>query len=497
MPRIPTYNNRRVLPTEETGQAKIPYSIADTGAGAIGAGLQNLAAGLENTAQVLDKLQLGEDMLQASSIERQIQENWAKTEIEMANEPDNDKRAAIFQNSQKFNASLLSQAGNQRTAEKLTKNYNQLAPQMQSQYLKIESQVRKNNILDKSKYEMEQALASGNRDLYNDNVDNLTNILAISQEKASQLKAEYPVNSTLMKAKRMAVTDPVGAQAEVDSLDTKGLTKDQLALREDVLRDINFNKTVLKHDLDVAIEAQRQEIDDIFIKPQDEFLASVPDALDKINKSQILPVKDKEEQRKKINDRVQSIKDGKVDPVDKFDPEAYNDLSIRISKNSKSVSQTEISNAVGLGEKGGITVAQKEVLFNLKKKYDSGDVLGKESHRLYSSAINKLRAAKAFSGNKVDNANFATKSQSLLDKWAIDNPEATFEDYEAFYNRLIDTSGYSAGWDRFWFGLSAGGKKAAIRENVTKLREELNVSDSETDLTKLSDAELIKNIKGE
>ena len=162
-----------------------------------------------------------------------------------------------------------------------------------------------------------------------------------------------------------------------------------------------------------AIEAERQVVDDIFILPREEFLAESMDVLDMINNSTILPVKDKELQRAKINKRIDAISSGKIDPVDEFDPKTYDALSIRIARNSKAVNGTDISGRVGLGKNGGITTKQSEELTRLKKFYDGADVLGNSLHRTYTSAITGLRTAKRFSRNKTENIQFAAQARKV------------------------------------------------------------------------------------
>ncbi len=249
---------------------------------------------------------------------------------------------------------------------------------------------------------------------------------------------------------------------------TSGLDDNE---QEQFLKNVNILGTQQKLEDDNELEAERKVIDDIFIKPQDEFLASASSILQQINTSIILTTKDKEEQRKKINDRINAIKSGDIDPVDKFDPQAYNNLSVRISRNSKSVKSSEIENAVGKGDDGGITVKQKEVLFDLKKKYDGGDLIGNRLHSTYSGAISGLRISKAFGKNKVDNVKLAAEAQSVLDSWALKNPDASESDYEDFFNRLVDTSNLS-GWYTF-FTRKTKEQRVAIQENLQEMKKEI------------------------
>ncbi len=221
-----------------------------------------------------------------------------------------------------------------------------------------------------------------------------------------------------------------------------------------------------------AIEAERQAVDDIFILPREEFLAESMDVLDMINNSTILPVKDKELQRAKINKRIDAISSGKIDPVDEFDPKTYDALSIRIARNSKAVNGTDISGRVGLGKNGGITTKQSEELTRLKKFYDGADVLGNSLHRTYTSAITGLKTAKRFSRNKTENIQFAAQARSVLDSWAVQNPDATEDDYQAFFDRLIDNSRMNT-WGRGWFTRKAEEDRISIRENIEDIQKEL------------------------
>lgn len=279
-------------------------------------------------------------------------------------------------------------------------------------------------------------------------VKNTTLGLATSQRNKETGRIDLVKAQEVIKKSKLSEIDQLDIMTKLDTWDTK-----EQKAKEDIT------------------EAERKTIDDIFIKPTDEFLASVPNALDAINNSANMPVKDKEEQRKKINDRVNAIKEGKIDPVDTFDPQAYNNLAIRISKNSKAVSAGEIENSVGKGKKGGITVKQKEALFDLKKKYDSGDIIGNRLHSRYSDAVSGLRTSKAFSLNKVENVKLAAEAQSVLDSWAIKHPDATEDEYEDFFNRLVDTSNLS-GWYTF-FTRKSKEQRTAIQENLKEMKTEI------------------------
>ena len=230
---------------------------------------------------------------------------------------------------------------------------------------------------------------------------------------------------------------------------------------------------------EAAIEAELQAVDEVIILPQDEFLASAPGMLRKINESEILPVKGKngagkEGQRKKINDRIKAISEGKVDPIGQFDPIAYNRLQRRITQNSMAVKGTDITNLVGRGEFGGITDAQARDLTALKKFYDGADILGTDLHRIYSGAIVGLRTSKTFSKDKADNVLYAARAMSVLNAWAVKNTNATEADYQAFFDRLMDRS-FMDNWSRGWFARKPEEQRIAVRENIESFEEELGL----------------------
>lgn len=261
-------------------------------------------------------------------------------------------------------------------------------------------------------------------------------------------------------------------------LGTKGEDADGLNAKDfdDIINSaktfISRETATVKHNNDAAIEAEKQTLDDVFIQLQDEFLQSVTQAMDKINTSEILTVKDKEQQRAKINKRLDAIKAGKVDPVDEFDPEAYERLAIKISRNSKSVKSTDISGLVGNGDINGLTIRQAEELTKLKKFYDGADVIGNSLHSTYTAAMTGLKTAKAFSKNKVENTRLAAQARSALDSWAVKNPDATEEDYRNFFERLIDNSRMNT-WGRGWFTRESEENRIAVRENLAEIQQEL------------------------
>ncbi len=237
-----------------------------------------------------------------------------------------------------------------------------------------------------------------------------------------------------------------------------------------------------------AIEAELQAIDDVIILPQDEFLASASEALRKINESEILPVKGKngagkEGQRKKINDRIKAISEGKTDPINQFDPAEYSRLERLITSNSMMVKGTDITTRVGFGKNGGITTAQAKDLTALKKFYDGADILGTDLHRIYSGAIVGLRTSKTFSKNKDENILFAARASAALNAWAVKNPNATEADYQGFFDKLMDRS-FMDNWSRGWFIREKEEQRVAVRENIQAFEEELGIETMPTVTTK-------------
>lgn len=305
-------------------------------------------------------------------------------------------------------------------------------------------------------------------DSYIDSMD--TNEL-ITPLKATAMKAdgiELSVKSQATELSRMGLYDE--ARDLIRSSNLEVLDKEAFGNMIDTAENrVSANE---KLRLAKAIEVERQAIDDIFILPRGEFLAETMDVLDMINNSTILSVKDKEEQRAKVNKRIDAISSGKIDPVNEFDPQAYDALSVRIARNSKAVNSTDISGRVGLGKRGGITTKQSEELTRLKKFYDGADVLGNSLHRTYTSAITGLKTAKRFSRDKTENIQFAAQARSILDSWAVQNPDAKEEEYQAFFDRLIDNSRMNT-WTRGWFTRKAEEDRISIRENIEEIQKEL------------------------
>ena len=220
-------------------------------------------------------------------------------------------------------------------------------------------------------------------------------------------------------------------------------------------------------------EAEKLEIDTASVVPQTEFLANYENIINSINESTTLTTKDKEDQRKKVGARFDAIKAGKVDPINTWDADAYNNLATKIRRSPYSVKFSDIRNKVGLGKKGGITLDQSDVLTELLRKYTGADVVEKGRHAVYSSAINGMRTAKAFSLDKTENSIMAAEAMTLLDAWAIKQEDPTDVDYHNFFDRLTSTADLGW-WDRFWVGNDKNEGRLAVGRNLAKLQQEVS-----------------------
>ena len=176
-----------------------------------------------------------------------------------------------------------------------------------------------------------------------------------------------------------------------------------------------------------------------------------------------------------MNGRLDAIKSGKVDPINEWDPNAYDSMAVRIRRSPHSVKFSDIHNMVGKGMNGGITADQADVLLGVLKKYQGADILGNDLHRNYSSAISSMKTAKAFSKNKVENAKLAAKAMSTLDAWAIKQESPNAQDYQDFMERLTDTSDLSW-WTRLWAGRDAAEGRVAVGRNLAEIQREVTES---------------------
>lgn len=223
---------------------------------------------------------------------------------------------------------------------------------------------------------------------------------------------------------------------------------------------------------DQKAEEQKIEIDTASVAPQDEFLQNYDNVISQINNSAYLSVKEKEEQRKKINSRVDAIKGGKIDPINQWDQGAYDNISIKIARSPHAVKFSDIQGMVGRGTRGGITLTQSEVLTDLLKKHKGADVIGNDLHRTYLSALRSMKTAKAFSSNKVENATRAADAMALLNAWAVKQVEPNADDYQDFFDKLTDNSNLSW-WTRFWAGSDPAENRVAVERNLAEMQKEV------------------------
>ncbi len=289
-------------------------------------------------------------------------------------------------------------------------------------------------------------------------------IIAPGDGRELIVKAKH--DAQLLAAERIAMSQPDELLGMVEGDKIKGydeLTPDDVySVRHRALMEKDYREAKVKSDNSAAIEAERLVIDQIFIKPQDEFLANVPDALSLINNSKIMPVKDKEEQRKKINDRVDAIKAGKIDPVDEFDLVYYKNLSDRLATNSRTVPESEINGAVGKGTDRGITGGENGQQGNLikLKRFLENNEADQRLYSEYTKALSTLKATKAFHQNRKRNDVLAAEAQILLNQWASTENRSPL-DYQQFFDGIIDTVGLTSG-GLWWSGQTEEQRRASV-----------------------------------
>jgi hypothetical protein len=222
-----------------------------------------------------------------------------------------------------------------------------------------------------------------------------------------------------------------------------------------------------------AIETERLKIDNISVLPQDEFMANYEDAQNYINTSN-LPVKEKEEARKKLNARIEAISSGKEDPIHLSSANGYNTLAVQIVKNPQLVKESMIRGAVGHpDEERRISLQQGDQLIDLWKKHLGSDVIGKELHREYSAALATMIRERAFHTDKKQNAILGADARALLDAWAIKNPDAQASDYQDFFDRLTDTAERPWYWAWSPFTREKAENRILTRENLAEMQEEI------------------------
>ncbi len=485
MPRLPTYR-RKILPSARIGAAPLPRGAARQAGGAVGEGLAAVGRGVGDIGQALFKIEREKQAIRNDA----AYADAVRAENTFAINKENELRSRVYKNTTEAAQDRLEAANQLNTfRESQAGNMSATAFGKYSNWSKVNEKTRLRTFEGRI-YENEVALVKGQAkiglsDAYGVLYDPLSTIQQkqIAQESIATIRkgtekyfAQGQFN-IIEKETQIATLSEAGQFDKARELVRKSPevydAKQRLAKLHDIDVYENRAKAARKLSNEIAIEAVRQEIDSVFILPQDEFLIQVPNTLNTINSSKILTVKDKESQRAKINKRLDAIAKGKIDPVDEFDPKAYDNLSIRISRNSKSVKPSEIGNLVGKGKVGGLTVSQAEELTRLKKFYDGADVIGNSLHRTYTGAITGLRTAKAFSRNKNENVELAAQARSVLNAWAVQHPDATEDDYAGFFNRLIDNSRMNT-WGRGWFTREIEENRVAIRENLQELKEELD-----------------------
>ncbi len=486
MAKIPTRVSQ-VIPSGRVAGAVIPFDIADTGQGIEAQGLAGLGRGVGDLGISLGRIAFAEGTSQADSarVAAGSRINLLETELSTIND------------TEQYDAKLKEALEDIKVlrpdhvigGEQFDDFLERTIPQWQTGVNILKIKQTQSNIEGRYILDLAEARTLGRLDLANEltvNARDKTGAITPEQaardltissaliEKINNKKAEEFVLDAAFAAWESTVTkkDPSGDLKVALQVVEDSNIDDKSRIEGEIKSRIVNRRAEAKLDLANAIEAEKQSIDDIFILPREEFLTKSIDTLEAINSSTILSVKDKEEQRAKINKRIEAISTGKIDPVDQFDPKAYDSLSIRIARNSKAVNSTDISSRVGLGKQGGITTKQSEELTRLKKFYDGADVLGNSLHRTYTSAITGLKTAKRFSRNKTENIKFAAQARSILDSWAIQNPDATEDDYQAFFDRLIDNSRMNT-WARGWFTRKAEEDRISIRENIEEIQKEL------------------------
>lgn len=489
-----------------TGATGVRASLdVGTGEGAIAGAMAGLGGAVSNLGLKYDLKQANTQFSEYKSnvgLDREVER------IEIKNEIDIDKHTEIAKKHKAVREGLLSSLTNKRGQQAAMLWENQQEPLRLAEFNESrQSQLRDNErtaifaarqeVLRNPETlgEFEKQLA---RTMFVDKNNPDGTSPTFSQEEAAKILAD---------TRKMAVVGNItnlyrsGGHAEARKvLEASSLSAPEKENLDDEI-DADERSTLSSNKLnkEAAIEAVLQDVDDIITLPQDEFLASASEMLRKINESKILPVKGKngagkEGQRKKINDRIKAISEGKIDPINQFDPSEYTRLERLITQNSMMVKGTDITSRVGFGQDKGITTAQSKDLTALKKFYDGADILGTDLHRIYSGAIIGLRTSKTFSKNKADNVLYAARASSVLNAWAVKNPNATESDYQAFFDRLMDRS-FMDNWGRGWFIREKEEQRVAVRENIQAFEEELGIEIMPTITTKAERDKLKKGTK--
>jgi hypothetical protein len=138
--------------------------------------------------------------------------------------------------------------------------------------------------------------------------------------------------------------------------------------------------------------------------------------LSSINNSKVLTTDEKEEERKKITDRVDAIKQDKIDTVNQYDPVTYLSISAKVIDIPEQVKPSEIDNLVGRGLNGGITIAQRNTLRDkLEGNYSDSTKTGdlKRAENLIEDLIReKDKCSGMFTDNVVE---ISVSAESIME----------------------------------------------------------------------------------
>ena len=463
MARIPSYQ-RKQLPSTNVGAAPMPMSAANVAGDAFGKGLQAFGGGVSNLGESIFKIKQmddsNKDALATTEYDNIIKDATRKHQLFMEKEGDETK----WEDNRKqvFDMEAASKISQLRWGTSRAKGAADLTT---SGLLKNSMQTTELAAIKKRKIE---ALAVTESDYIAAHSAIITpgmTQLEIEEIENRKTSTEMSFREILKHSYGPELIEKTIKGSDIDSLKGQAINHaiaGDFEKARKIINNIPFqdpkNRVAMMNSIDameaktivnnkVAIEKELAEIDNIIILPQDEFLAAVPETLDRINKSTILPVKGengagKEGQRKKINDRVKAIVEDKTDPLYEFDPVYYKQLNDRISANPRIVSESEINNAAGKGTNKGITAGingQQGALIKLKRFLEDSET-DQRLYNEYSRSISTLKATKAFHQSTKRNDVLAQEAQVLLMKWAATDNRSP-ADYQQFYDGIIDVVG--------------------------------------------------------
>lgn len=490
--QVPTYN-RTQLPPGRVGAAKPPYELAQTAtdkSGMIQFG-QDLAGFSGDIFQKLIQVRANNEhheFLGKVSTAQMEFEGYVRTnpgaplaEIEKARDKllaDIDKAASGNQGQTQISveANKNFMLNNRATIEK------QADTTVGAIVMKHEQ--------ERTQLEINNAIARNDRTAVFNLIDKQAESGLIPKEMVEPLKQHYgfKLDAQIAKAQKEGAKDAIGQmmieyaatpdedgkpigydKALTEFSKPEFLAKNGISL-DDAASVITHLKTLASQGnlgKEKAVEAERKTIDDIFIKPQDEFLASVDGALDTINNSEIMPVKDKEDQRKKINDRVDAINGGKLDPINQFDSDTYTELLKQVNENPQSLSVSKIGAYLGKGRNKGISSDQYKEIVNIWE----GRQINKSNAEMRSRYQDILKAqfnAEIF--GKVDKSESQQLYMSKADtisKWFDANPDPKPQEAQEFFNELTREA-VEDGWMKHIFkhltiGIPLGLYAAAVK----------------------------------